>query len=160
MKLRMLVFAVATGRAGAVLLVNGKLKDWRLSQAAAASPRLAKLWARRLIDELQPDVIITEAPDSGTRKGQGTRAVIAAIADMATELEVHHSSVRRERHYANKYAEAAALADRFPEIAPWLPKQPRIWEAEPKATVYFEALAMAVDVLDEPDGPEHAPANR
>ena len=44
----------------------------------------------------------------------------------------------------NKYADAAALAQEFPQIGPWLPKRRRAWEPEPRNIIYFEALALAL----------------
>ena len=53
-------------------------------------------------------------------------------------------SLTREQNQPNKFAEAAALAERFPDLAAWLPRRPKLWEREPRNLVYFEALALAV----------------
>ena len=57
-------------------------------------------------------------------------------------------AVQRVQRFANKHEEAKALVERFPDILPWKPKRPEIWETEPRNMVYFEALALALEVLD------------
>jgi hypothetical protein len=56
-------------------------------------------------------------------------------------------AVARECCYANKYVEADALAERYPDIAAWKPKKRRFFDNEPRNTVLFEALALADEVL-------------
>jgi hypothetical protein len=55
--------------------------------------------------------------------------------------------VPREHRYPNKYAEADALVDRYPELAPWKPMKRRFYDNEPRNTVLFEALALADQIL-------------
>lgn len=62
--------------------------------------------------------------------------------------EALNVEVIRQQQHANMYEEAAVLAKHYPQLRPWLPKQPPIWMPEPRNTVYFEALAMALQVLD------------
>ena len=54
------------------------------------------------------------------------------------------ASLTRQQAYPNKFFEANDLAERFPELAAWVPKRPKLWEREPRNLVYFEALALAV----------------
>lgn len=65
---------------------------------------------------------------------------------------VHDMAVERRQLFANKYEEAAALAERFSELAPFTPKPRRIWDKEPLNTTYFEAVALALAVIDGPAG--------
>lgn len=145
--LRVLAIAVATGRIGYVFLKGGELCDWALSRKASRDPKAAAEKAQEWIDELEPDVVVTEELPKRSRKGSRTRAMIEAItrvAERANVLDITISAVRVSR---NKYDEAERLAERFPEISAWAPAKRRIWESEPRNTIYFEALALAVVVM-------------
>ncbi|MCB1474835.1 MAG: hypothetical protein H6883_02615 [Rhodobiaceae bacterium] len=136
---------------GYVFVVDGQAKDWSISKKMFTSPELAAGWARKLISELRPNLLLTEALDDRCRKGEAAKGVIDAIARACVESGEHHSAISAppEKKCANKYEEAAALADRFPEIAPWLPTGRRAWEGEPAKTVYIEALRRVVAVMDD-----------
>ena len=151
-RLRVLAIAVATGRIGCVLLIGGELRDWRLSRTAARSAKVARAQAEKWIDVLRPDVVVTEAVPKRSSKSTKTRQLIDAIAAVAGEKELLDVKVVRTSLFENKYEEAKALGQRFPEIAAWVPKKRRIWEPEPRNTIYFEALALAMQVMSRPDG--------
>ena len=145
--LRVLSVAVATGRVGYAFLVGGKLCDWGLSRKASRSPEQAASQVRQWIAYFRPDVVVTEKVEARTRKGEKTKRLIDAIAAVGRDAKLLDVAVSRIRTFKNKYAEAAALAEQFPEIKPWLPRTRRIWDPEPRNTIYFEALALAVCVI-------------
>ena len=147
---RVLSVAAATGRVGYIYFEGGPPVDWALSQKASRSPQDAAAMARRWIAMLTPDVLITEKVGRHSRKGDTTRALIDAIAREAAGHELHDIAVPRQQHHANKYAEAATYAERFPELRPLLPAKRRIWDKEPPNITYFEAIALALPVLDTP----------
>ena len=136
-KLRVLAIAVATGRIGHVFFRAGTLTDWGLSKKASKSTANATEHAKSLIDDLNPDVVITEEVGKHSRKGSKTKELIAAVQRVAAKAKLLDITVRREQQHDNKYAEAATLADHFPDIRPWLPRRPRIWESEPRNMIYF-----------------------
>lgn len=144
---RVLSIAAATGRVGYVLLIDRELCDWAMSRVAARSPRAAVEQFGTWFDQLAPDVVITEKP-KGSRKGARTRRIIAAIAKAAAQRAVYDIAVPRPRHHRTRYDEAEELAKRFPEIAAWVPKQRRFFEPVSRNTIYFEALALALPVVD------------
>ncbi len=150
--LRLLALATATGRVGAVCLSGGQLKDWQVSNKAARSPELAAEQLEIWIDRLTPDVVVTEAPEGAARKGDKTKALTAAMAQVAAARDLLDVAVARPRDYPNKYDEAEALALRHPEIRAWLPPKRRFFDNEPRNTVLFEALALAEEVMR--GGPE------
>ncbi len=148
--LRILSIAAGTGRIGYVFFVGKKMKSWGISRKASSSPQLAAKKTRQWIKILGPDVVVSEKITKTSTKGRKTKTLIAAIAQVASRHELLDVSVRRDQQYDNKYIEANALAGEVPEIKPWLPKKPRIWETESRNMVYFEALAFAKTILDGP----------
>ena len=147
--LKVLAFAAATGRVGSVFLIGDQLMDWNISNKAAESSRDAVVHAQSLITILGPDVVVTEEPESARHKGQHTLTLIAAIAQTAEDNHLLEVSVPREHRYPNKYAEADALVERYPELAPWKPVKRRFYDNEPRNTVLFEALALALQLQSQ-----------
>lgn len=147
---RVLSVAAATGRVGYVYFEGGQPIDWALSHKASRSPKDAARYARKWITLLHPDAVITEKVGRHSRKGAKTRALIEAIANEAARHELHDIAVERVQHFANKYDEAAAYAERFPDLLPLLPPRRRIWDKEPPNITYFEAIVLALSVIDAP----------
>lgn len=141
--LRVLAFAAATGRVGAVFLVGDRLIDWQMSSKAAEDSAEAAAFAQSLINDLKPDVVVTEELETAEHKGKRTLGLIAAIARTAEYNELLEVSVPHGHRYPNKYAEADALVRLYPELAPWKPIRRRFYDNEPRNTVIFEALALA-----------------
>ena len=148
---RVLSVAVATGRIGYVFLVDGILRDWRLSKKATKSAELAARQVEVWIERVGPHVVITEAVSQQSTKSRKTREIIDVVGRVAADMGFLDVKVERVSTFKNKYEEAAVLGARFPEIAAWVPKKPKIWESEPRNTVYFEALALALDVVNAPN---------
>ncbi|MEP0313230.1 hypothetical protein [Hyphomonas sp.] len=151
-RLRVLAIAVASGRMGYVFFSGDRLCDWGIARQASKSPKLAEAQARVWIKRLRPDVVVTEKIDNGSRKGDRTKRVIKAVTKAASAPHILDVVVPRIRSFKNKYDEAMALVDRFPELDTWVPRRRRIWEAEPRTTIYFEALALALVVIDGDQG--------
>lgn len=145
---RLLAVAAGFGRVGYVFLINNGLTDWGVSRAAGAGPVEAAAQAMSWFEKLRPEVVVTERFDDASRKRQRSRDIVQAIADAAAQAQLYDVSVRRRRPFPTKHDEAEALARRFPEIASWLPRRRRPWDAEPKNLIYFEALALAVAVIE------------
>lgn len=134
--------AASSGKVGFVLLIDDELKDWGLSIKASKSTGLAADKAKEWTDFYQPDVVITEQITKHSRKSQHNQQVIHAIARTAINSDAQHIEIERTQDYDNKYVEAQALAEKYPPIAKWCPKPRRLWEAEPKYMVLFEALSL------------------
>lgn len=97
-----------------------------------------------------PDVLVTERTGSGCRKGDKVQAIIRAIAGVGEQNYVLDVSLPSNHNYANKYDEAAVLAERYAAIRSWLPKKRRFFDNEPRNIVLFEALSLAEKVLNAP----------
>jgi ribosomal protein L17 len=147
-RLKVLAFATATGRIGHVLLLGERLLDWGISNHASKSPERAMKHAEKLITDFTPDVVVTEDIPATSTKGQKTRQIkdaIASVAECATLLTI---KAKHFQEFANKYEEAERLAARFPEMSPWVPKRRKLWDTEPRTTVLFEALALAIVAME------------
>lgn len=144
---RVLAFAAARGRIGSVVLDGDKLIDWRISETAAKSVADAVSHAERLFADFTPTVVVTEEIEFARHKSQHTLSLIAAIAKGAERKQYTAVSLPREHRYPNKYAEADALVNRFPELQPWKPPKRCFYDNEPRNTVLFEALSLAIQIL-------------
>ena len=132
-----------------VFLIGTRLMDWQISGKAAKSPELAALYAQTLIQSHRPDVFITEKIETARNKGKHAKELIASMAVVAANHDLLDISVERPHDFPNKYAEAALLIERFPEIAAWQPTR-RFFDNEPRNTVLFEALALASELARHP----------
>jgi hypothetical protein len=148
--LRLLAVAAASGRIAYVYLIGNRLMDWRVSDKASDNEAEAAKSAARWIETLQPDVVVTEDTLGAKKKGRRTKEIIASIAEVASRAEVLDVSVVREQLYPNKYVEAKALAERYPDLQPWLPYRRLLLDNEHRNTVIFEALALAQVILQGP----------
>ncbi|MCO4839132.1 MAG: hypothetical protein KC447_03315 [Rhodobacteraceae bacterium] len=149
--LSVLAIAVASGKVGYVYVSSGKLQDWGIALKATRSTGDLVGYAQELINELKPDVVVTEKRTTGCRKGQRTKLLIRAIAELASHNSVLDVSVHRPRGFPSKYEEAQVLAIEYPEIEGYLPKhRRRIFDFEPRSMVLFEALALANEVIKGP----------
>ncbi|MGR3290716.1 MAG: hypothetical protein ACU0C9_05920 [Paracoccaceae bacterium] len=138
--------AIASGKIACVFLIDGELKDWQCSRAAAKSVTKARSFVRMITATFEPDLVILEDPHGPTRKGGTPRDVLYALAQDADDAGLPSVLVARAQMFANKYEEAQALAKKYPFLKGWIPKEPKIWEGEPIDTIYFEALSMVEQV--------------
>ncbi len=153
-RLRVLAIAVATGRVGYVFFHGKQLTDWKMSRKANRSADAARSYAEQLIAYFRPDVVVTEKVANHSRKGTHAKDITAAIGCVATRAEPLDVQVPRVQSFQNKYEEARAFAERFPALKSRIPKRPRIWQSEPYSTIYFEALALALYIIDGGARPE------
>ena len=145
---KILAVAASSGKVGYVYLSDGDLLDWGLSVKASRSVDAAFAQMATWLSRYHPDMVLVEYLEDGARKGPHTRALIEAVLAAAREREIAWERVVRPRRLASKYADAAVLAEEFPQIAPWLPKPRSKWGHEPNNIVYFEALSLAVSWMD------------
>ena len=143
-RLTVLALAARCSRVGYVLIVDGLAKDWALSRVASLDPQAASTYLAGWIDRFNPNVIVLEDYQSAGRKADRTKTILKALQHTAATSSAVVTSLVREQTYPNKFVEAHDLVERFPELAAWVPRRPRLWEREPRNLVYFEALALAV----------------
>lgn len=147
---RLLGIAASSGKIGFAYLVDGELVDWGLSVKASKSFEAAFKRITAWTIYYRPDLVITEKVEEQSRKGTHTRTLIRAAESAANNANAEFAEIPAPVHGPNKYADAAALAREFPQIAPWLPRARRAWEPEPRNIIYFEALALALECWNNP----------
>lgn len=147
---KLLSVAAATGRVGYVFLIDGQLINWGVSRKAWRSTAHAAGVLQMWINEYRPNVVVTEKFEGDTRKAAKSQLITHALVNTAAHNYVLDVAVSRVQRYANKYEEAAALAARYPDLAPWVPKRRPLLDIEPRSTMIFEALSLAQTVLDGP----------
>ncbi|NBB81347.1 MAG: hypothetical protein GVY36_18220, partial [Verrucomicrobia bacterium] len=129
------------------LLQDSHLVDWGIAIKAVKSASEFVGFVQTLINELKPDIVVTEKITETCRKGKRARSLISAIADIASHNPVLDVSVERPRGFPSKYEEAEYLVRKHPELIGYAPKQKRrLFDFEPRGMVLFEALALALVV--------------
>ena len=147
-----LAMAAASGKLGYVFLINGVPFDWGASKEASGSPRQAFQYATKKIAYYRPELLVTELVSDESKKGQYSRSLINMIAKAAQEADIQWCLVARQQHYPNKYQEAQALAERFPDLEATLPPRRHWWQTEDQRMIIFEALALGLSVVDTSEG--------
>lgn len=143
---RVLAVAARTMHVGCVHLVDGKLADWGLAYVRTTEEATAKL--SNWLEIYKPDCLVTENPETEFRKSGKQIDILKAFVDIGREAPVLNLVQTRKKTHKNLYLQAASLAKQFPEIASRVPKKPPIWLPGHRNLVFFDALALAKQVLE------------
>ncbi len=146
-----LAVAAASTKIGHVFLIDGTPFDWGSSKDASDSPRQAYQYTTKKIAYYRPELLVTELVTDESKKGQYSRSLINQIMKAAQDADIPWSLTIREQRHANKFREATALAKRFPELKAVLPPKRYWWQTEDQRMIIFEALALGLSVIDEPE---------
>jgi len=145
-KPRVLAVAARTMHVGCVHMVDGKLVDWGLAYVRSVEEATAKL--HEWLVTYKPDCLVTENPETEFRKGGKQIPILDAFVEIGRDASVLNLVLTRKKTHKNLYLQAASLAEQFPEIASRVPKKPPIWLPGHRNLVYFDALALAKQVLE------------
>ena len=137
---RTLALASSTRRIAGVFLEDQKVVGWRLSRKAARNPKDAAVCLKSWINDFEPDLLISEDP-AASRKGDHVKTLLETIGQTCDQADGLNVLLPRKQVYHDKYEEAKVLAKRYPHLRILLPKKPSIWNSEPHAISYFEALS-------------------
>jgi hypothetical protein len=144
--------AISSGKIGFAYLVDGELMDWGLSIKARRGAEAAFDKASDWIGYYQLELLVMEDPIE-SRKGPHALILQDAVLRAATAAKVEVVLLPRAQDSPNKYAEAMALAEEFPQLASWVPAKRRLWETEPRYIILFEALSLAWNWWRSSDAP-------
>ncbi|KAA0909538.1 hypothetical protein FLO80_21145 [Aquicoccus porphyridii] len=130
-----------------VYIDKGTPRDCGMSRRGGNGPEAAVAVLREWLAQYRPEMVICQNPDAPGGKGRHAIDILLALTRALEDAEPQEIFVNRRQRHANIYQEAKALADHFPAFPKAPPEQPPIWRAEPRDMVYFEALALAHEVL-------------
>ena len=148
--LKLLAVAINTQRMGCVFFAGHELKDWRAMTKPTRSQSDAAEALQRLINNFAPDVVVTQQHRSVQGKRFHNKDLRAALNRTAAQNFVLDVTIERPREFANKYEEASALAELYPELRHEVPPARRSFDHQPARLILFDALALAHQVLQRP----------
>jgi hypothetical protein len=135
--------AVSTGRVAYVYLEDHVPRRWGMSRKAAKDPCTAARIVGSWVDDLAPDLLVSENPERANRKGFGVRAILEVIGEVFEQAAGLNMCLTRVQPFENKFEEAQVLVRRYPMLKHLCPQKPPIWMPEPRNISYFEALSFA-----------------
>ena len=137
----------------AVLEGPERLIDWGVKETKANKNAKSLKLIEDLIDRYQPTVLVVEDYDGkGSRRCGRIQGLINDISKLALKRKVKVRRVSRvkvkqvfsESGAKNKYEIAVAIANRFPELAPRLPRFRKPWMSEDYRMSIFDAVAFGI----------------
>ncbi len=136
----------------AVIEGQDRLIDWGIRTTGKADNAKASRVIDKLIDRFRPDVLALEDWDSdGARRcGRVQKLLDRIAADEGTRVLVRLVTRRQIRAIgplpltSTKQGRARFLAERFPELQPFLPPARKPWMPEDDRMAIFDALSFAV----------------
>jgi len=146
---RVLAVDVRAQRIGFALFEEESLIDWggRIVRPEKVPDRERERIDQFLI-EYSPEVLVLRTVRNSTQDRQRLTTLIAAAA---ARLQIRVESIGSKeikRAFAvmhkNKYSAAAAVAERFPALAPLCPLPRKIWQSEPYRVTVFDAAALGL----------------
>ena len=126
-----------------VCLDGDKLIFWKMTSKGTKRPDAAAAYARKMVDLYTPDWVIVEDPKMARFKGEKTKQLITAMTKVARKSQANCMVVERRQDFKNKYEEADALIEKHPKLNAIAIRRDRAFDLEPRATVVFEAVALA-----------------
>jgi hypothetical protein len=139
-----------------------RLVDWGVKETKIDKKRRCLKLIEDLIDRYLPSVIVVEDyAGKGSRRCRRIQVLINDISKLALKRKVRVRNVSRlklkqafsESGAKNKYEIAIAIANRFPELAPRLPRFRKPWMSEDYRMSIFDAVGFGVTFF-------HIPSNR
>ena len=143
----------------AVLEGPERLIDWGVKETKTDKKRRTFKLIDELIERYRPNLIVVEDyAVKGSRRCGRVRELIHDISKLAETRKIKVRSVSRlkvkqafaESGASNKYEIAVAIANRFPELAPRLPRYRKPWMSEDYRMSIFDAVAFGVTFFHMP----------
>ena len=137
----------------AVLEGPERLVDWGVKETKVDKNKRTLKLVEDLIDRYQPTVIVVEDYEGkGSRRCRRIQGLINDISKLAAKRNIKVRSFSRvkvkqafsESGASNKYEIAVTIANRFPELAPRLPRFRKPWMSEDYRMSIFDAVAFGI----------------
>ena len=143
---------ISRGVGYAVLEGDNNLIAWGTKSTGQADNAKSTQVIDRLIDKFRPDVLVLENWNAtGSRRCGRVEALLKRIAakegrrvlvQLVTNREIR--AIGRLPLTGTKFGRASFLAERFPELEPYLPPFRKPWMPEDDRMAIFDALSFAV----------------
>jgi len=137
----------------AVLEGPNRLIDWGVKETKTDKKRRTLQLIDELIERYQPSVVVVEDyAGKGSRRCRRIQALINDILKLALNRKIRGRSFSRakvkqafsESGASNKHEIALAIAKRFPELAPRLPRFRKPWMSEDYRMSIFDAVGLGL----------------
>src|SRR5215831_10039059 len=137
----------------AILEGPDRLIDWGVRETKVDKKRKSLRFIAELIDRYQPSVFVVEDyTRKGSRRCGRVRELINDISQLAVKRKVKVRSFSRakvkqafsETDASTKYEIAVAIAKRFPELVPRLPRFRKPWMSEDYRMSIFDAVGFGL----------------
>jgi Holliday junction resolvasome RuvABC endonuclease subunit len=137
----------------AILEGPEKLIDWGVKETKKNKNRMTLKLVADLIERYQPSMVVVEDyQEKGSRRSQRVSELINDISKLASNRKIRVRSVSRakvklafaESGASNKHEIETAIAGRFQELAPRLPRFRKPWMSEDYRMSIFDAVALAI----------------
>lgn len=147
---RIVAFATSSGQLAYVLLENSRFVRWHLWRLKKGASTVARSHVRMILYKLDPSLVVIEDPWQGCRKRGESYALLLMLAQTLADEPVGTVQLRYRSPFKNRYEEAWALCERFPELVQYRPKETAFYESEPRSLLLFEAAALALEARENP----------
>ncbi len=140
----------------AVLEGPDRLIDWGVKETKVEKNKRSLKLIADLIGIYQPKMLVIEdCTGTGSRRCARVQRLIEAISQQAFRKGIRVKRISRvevkrafsESGARNKYEIAVAIAKRFPELAPRLPRFRKPWMSEDYRMSIFDAVGLALTFL-------------
>lgn len=130
-----------------------RLIDWGVKETKVDKKRRSLRLIEDLVERYQPNVVVLEDYEGkGSRRCRRIQGLINDISKLASKRKIRVRSVSRakvkqafsEIGAATKYEIAVAIANRFPELAPRLPRFRKPWMSEDYRMSIFDAVGLGI----------------
>lgn len=136
---------------GPTRLLDWGIKSFRGGVNSVRIPASVKI--RGLMDEFLPDAVVFMRRGAETADTARMRAALTQEAEKRL-IAVHFLSPSDVKatfagSNQNRYAVAAAMIERFPELASRRPGKPKIWRPEDYVLKIFDAVALGITYFSQ-----------
>lgn len=145
------IYPKSGGFGFAVLEGTDRLIDWGVVQVKENKNERCLERIRQLAKLYEPNLVVTEDPQKGSRRGTRVKELLVAVRQLVKGLcrwkglsrkQVHHTF--RGSSKITKFIIARGIAERFPELASRLPPKRKPWMSEDPRMAMFDATALAL----------------
>jgi Holliday junction resolvasome RuvABC endonuclease subunit len=140
----------------AVLEGPERLIDWGVKETKTDKNRRSLKLITELVEQYEPTMIVVEDyAGKGSRRCQRVGELINDISKLASKRKIKVRSLCRakvkqafsESGASNKHEIALAIAKRFPELAPRLPRFRKPWMSEDYRMSIFDAVEFGLTLV-------------